>query len=1262
MMASRSFFRWSLLALCLTFLLGAAAFAGPEEGDPGDTPPLPTSTSTMVWEYVSALWANPDTVNAKIGAHWIHRETSSWYEHNESFGVSPLGGSAFHAPVAVAAGRTLDMTRDWYTTAAYTTAAGGNVVEVRNENGSKVQLDAGNGVSAPRRYGDLVLLAADVDGLVEADDSFHDEVLVLYDHIQDGVETLRLTVLKHDLTVLATTDVTDPPPAFRDGPSAGMATADIDANGAREIGIGYPWYSASAKLYYTRFLVYRYQEGALSCGTAAQSSFYSNAAYPVCLAGGDFNGDGVDELFTGSMSDRYTIPYLIEGYAVSTTLAPSKVASLTPYFGSSSYNMYFTPDKFRLDLAAAWFKDPGTTDLVTRRQLVIASGQPDWMDYYVVNAALEVVNFPLAWSSPSVQYTTIYANSVNGYYQIAPDDLKLLPGNFYGTLNTVPFQDLGLFITQTASSANGRQVNFVACKVDKGNLSIAQPYFKWTNLGTLSGSFPSLGVAKMDDGGRSLLLGPPTQIIMQDVLTVDYTIEDPPKHVDYLPVDPQDRDGEWECVFVSMFPEFSCMYSKEGENYSSHTEQSVSEGGAGLNAKIGADMEVKIHELLAKETIDASLEAKLNFSFQRSIDTADTTYHNYTYSLDQATDRDDIMQYKTRTYTIWRFPLYGYTALNPNTNQQAQGYYDVNFPPSSTMTTFMAGLGCSDFYQPVHQNGNVLTYPLQSSSPYTNDLGEFTVPGATEPLSQFLNDTNLTYGVDGSEKNLKITWTGGVSGETTQSWTEKLSGDVDFKISFSTKMFGCLKAGIDGEIALQADGSWSQITTDENESSNTGGLSITVPAMHGLNSSQIYSFTPYVYFSKSGNNKVRHAVTIPGTSAWWVQHYNGLPDPGLNLPNHFQPIWNEYTDDWDEYEVDESDMGKRMRGLFLQTAEPAEATGEPMDVTHSVTDGTALTVTARVYNFSFKACATPFDVKFEYVPVSDNDFETGPRVTIGTVRVPSMNPQEVKEVSVLWNTTGLGPASASMSNMYRIWVTVDAGNVVNAIHPRGSVCDNKEGYWPWSGGLQIYGASKGEGPVQLTSQAFFPRMRLGLRQTDGTLHTGWGSVTMGEWSKLSALVLSDVLDRRTLHVVFKDWVLFSDKPQKPLAYKLVHGVSYNGHNFPHLAYANFDWRPLEPGVHFIRAELANTSLAVSNANFPFEDHGGNLLVWVTSYDAKKDLEAAGRCLEKLEMERPRIVALGGEALFDRVREALSRIESETWDRVHATLPSDRRAD
>ncbi|MBP7864635.1 MAG: VCBS repeat-containing protein [Acidobacteria bacterium] len=1259
--------RGRLFALCLPalFWIWAPAVVRGEEGDPGDTPPLPTSTSTMVWEYVSALWANPDTANAKIGANWIHRETDSWYHHSESFGVSPLGGSAFHAPVAVAAGRTLDLTRDWYTTAAYTATASGNVVEVRNENGSTVHLDAGNGVSAPRRYGDLVLLAADVDGLVEADDSYHDEILVLYDRIQDGVETLRLTVLKHDLTVLAQTDVTNPAPVFLDGPCADMAAGDLDGDGLKEIAVGTQWFNAAGNSYYARLTAFRYQDGSLQAGASGQfdcPSYYH--PHPVSLASGDFNGDGVEDLFGGTSVEGNYTPYLVEGYTFDALLTPTRRCS--PYvnfnyplpYGS----MYFTPADYRIHLAAGWFKDPGTTDLPTRRQLAVASAQPDSMNVAAVNVALEVLDFDAAWSTAGGGLATIYAYDVDHYYTYRPDDIKLLPGNFYGTLNTVPFQDLGVFITQLPTSTSTRDINFVACKVDRNSLTVSQPYIKWNDVGILDAAFPGLGVARMDDGGRSVLLGPPIQLVMEDVVTPDYTIEEPPKHLDYLPVDPQDPTGEWAVVNLSRYDEFSCAYTQSGEQSVTHTGQSKAEGGAGLSAGLGIDMSVKANEILVKEKLDVSLDASIKFAFQRAVDTTNTQYNSYSYKMEHATDHDDILQYEARTYKVWRYPIYGYTALNPNTNQEAQGFYDVNFPPTSALTTFIGGLGCSDFYQPVHQNGNVLSYPLQASHPYAGDLGSFTLPGSSTPVTDFLNDTSLAYGVDGSAKTLDIEWTQKAGSEQQKSWSESLSGDLDFKMSFTVKELFFGKQTIDFNASLQADGNWSQITTDDKETSTTKGLTINVPAFPGLNSSQIYTFTPYAYFSTAGNSKVQHAVTLPGTSSWWNHQYGRLPDPGLNLPNHFLVHKNPYTGEWDDWEVDESTDGKRVRGLFIRTGEAAAATGDPMDVTHSVVDGAALTVTARVYNFSLLQCTTPFDVLFEYVPVNPvTDTETGPRVAIGSARVSALGPLGMQEVTVPWNTTGLGPATPDTCSTYRIWVTVDPGGAVEAIHPHGSVCDNKEGYWPWNGGVSVWSAL----PAARTAAAaeeFRPRMQLGLRQPDGTLHTGWGTAPEGENAKLSALIVADAPDRRTLHVVFYDWVLFSEIPQKALAHKLVQGVSWHGHVLGHAAYANLDWRPLEPGVHFIRAQFANTSLPYARTDFPPEDFGANLLVWVPSGDAGKDLETAGRSLENLEAERPRIVALGGEDLFHHVRASLSVIEARTRARIQPVVPSRRRVE
>ena len=101
----------------------------------------------------------------------------------------------------------------------------------------------------------------------------------------------------------------------------------------------------------------------------------------------------------------------------------------------------------------------------------------------------------------------------------------------------------------------------------------------------------------------------------------------------------------------------------------------------------------------------------------------------------------------------------------------------------------------------------------------------------------------------------------------------------------------------------------------------------------------------------------------------------------------------------------------------------------------SLTDGDAVQLCARVYNFSLSKPTGPFDVLFEYVPIDGGLNEMGPRVKVGTYSITDLGAFEtgdsMTEVCVPWDTTGLGDSSY----IYRFYVTVDPSDEVkNEIH------------------------------------------------------------------------------------------------------------------------------------------------------------------------------------------------------------------------------------
>lgn len=1268
MLNHQSYGRRRGIILCLVLLAGTAAAFLAADTNPGDTPPLPISSGLATWEDVGALFPIPNPTDGNLNVNYVHYESDGWWHHHDYPGTSPLGGAAFNAPAAVAAGRIVNQAKDYYVTAVYSTSGTGNFVEVRLNTGAKVHLDAGNGAQAPRRYGDLCLAAGDVDRQVDPDGTNHDEIIVLYNYIQDGVEKLRVTVLDYHLATLVTTDVSALGLVFLDGPSAALAAGDVNGDGAKEVLVGFQAFTNGTN--YPNLIAYRYENGHLVPGsTAVWTEMNSDQPLPVCLAAGDLSGDGVDEVALGaikSITASHFIQYKVVVYGFDANLTASvRVVVWPQQFIPYPPAFTMTPEQCRLSVGIGWFGTPDPDQPLTKRQLVIANLgiNPDHDDQTNngrnMLLCLEAIDFDATWlyyNHPNI------INPTTGHYKSPLDDIKVIPGDFKGTLNPAgPAMDLGLVLVQNAAAPGGRKVLFSVYNVwnSDGETGVGTPYFTDDGFAPMPAAFPLISVGKMDWNGESVVIGPPFHIVLQDYITPNFTIEEPPKHVDYVPTNPDadPSDWEWDTVYLSRDPEFKVKFTKNGEYSQKHTGQTKSEGGMGLNAGLGVDITAKFNLFfLIKCTLDADIQAKIDFAFKRAIDTMNTHTDTYSYDLEYATDCDDMLLYKTRNYDIWRYPVYGYTALNTTTEQVAQSYYEVVYPPSDPETVIVAGQGCPDFYQPIHQNGNVLSYPVPSSDLFKDYLGEITYPGAPGPVKDFLNKTDVVIGVDGGSKETSVTWQDSVGKETSKSWEEDLSGDIDFKLSASVKEILFSKQTINFNLGLQANGSWSQLDTDDKESSQSQGLTISVPSFPGIASNGMsYKFKPYAYISSSGNTKVQHAAIIDDSSgSWWKKVYNWAPDPGLNMPAHFMAEYNEYIGEYDTWVLNDTLSGKCIRGFFVETTQPSDSTGDPITVMKAgITAGTGLTLTVRIHNFSLMPCQTPFNVKFEYVAVNGADREDpGGRHLIGYAQVDSMQARGMQEVSVHWDTTGLGPTQVNASNNYRIWVTLDIPGTFETIHPRGSVCDNKEGFWPWSGGIAIWHptARKAAG-VWDNEELFEPKMVLGVREPDDTIHFGWGVVPEGQWSRLGVLVSADVPDRRNLQVVFYDWVVLSDKPQKAIACHLLNGVSWHPGEGRHLAHANHYWRPLDHGLHFIRSEFRNPSIPASAMGFPADDRNANLFVWVPDRSARKDLDRVETCALEVESRRDELVARLGEPLYEQLREYMGIFREAARDRL-----------
>src|SRR5262249_44856033 len=159
-----------------------------------------------------------------------------------------------------------------------------------------------------------------------------------------------------------------------------------------------------------------------------------------------------------------------------------------------------------------------------------------------------------------------------------------------------------------------------------------------------------------------------------------------------------------------------------------------------------------------------------------------------------------------------------------------------------------------DWYQPIHEPGNILSYPASADETFSPaDMGTYEIPcpaGATDcnpngtktmtgPMipatEEFLNETNgsivLNYvNTSGSGKQL--------------TYQHKLGTSQDVKVSYSAEV-GLFGGQGGGSVAFSSnsDNSWGNTTTSDSTSTSDTAITITRGA---ISSSQAYAIYPAV--------------------------------------------------------------------------------------------------------------------------------------------------------------------------------------------------------------------------------------------------------------------------------------------------------------------------------------------------------------------------------------------------------------------------------
>ena len=435
-----------------------------------------------------------------------------------------------------------------------------------------------------------------------------------------------------------------------------------------------------------------------------------------------------------------------------------------------------------------------------------------------------------------------------------------------------------------------------------------------------------LPLVAFDRDGKSGYLGAPIHVSVPGVVQTDFIMQEPPKHAYW------DEKAN-QVVNLTRFDGNNVMLSKQSTASFSGTstdETDWSIGGsvalsAGLTVKTGTDVGI----IKAGTQQDLDVTAKVSYDYNQHETGYNSQFGSRTLASTGQTSSDDYLKGRMQTFDIWRYRVYGAPQ-----NSGLNAFFEIEMPGPIVP---MSGGGLTySWYQPIHENGNILSYPRTLGNPLTSplvppDLGTYKLPdGSTGTGPEVPASLNS---FDGTAGSLSLEYGNGVTQGGSFSSSHSLAESLDIKYAFSASVEvggSGAAARFSAEAEVHNSNSWGSSNTSEN--TTTTGTKVELNKANG-NVNFSYPFYPVVYTTLDGTLKMAFSVPNPGDQGSnssgferYAQLYGGLPDPALNLPRHFDknPDPDQNVMGWlPNFEI----TRKRMRGLFLRKATLNTVTG-----------------------------------------------------------------------------------------------------------------------------------------------------------------------------------------------------------------------------------------------------------------------------------------------------------------------------------------------
>lgn len=500
--------------------------------------------------------------------------------------------------------------------------------------------------------------------------------------------------------------------------------------------------------------------------------------------------------------------------------------------------------------------------------------------------------------------------------------------------------------------------------------------------------------------GRSLLLGDPTKVVVNNHLQPSVVIKSPPMHVTTLPppagsdnnVNPSDNTviGNIITAFPNLFNAEFGINTTAGQTFNQNSTT-----GYTLSTQEGTETSVSYTIPDENSGASAKFSTTADQIHQNSVSNKYNSYMELMQGQPLGQRFDDEMMSVQNRQNIWSYPILGPNGVEcakcgtgtasscPGTAgcPVGDGPVVVHISAPDMITVAVGSTVNLEWYQPPEVPGNVLTYP------WTLAQLEQQFPGFL-PLSDVTPEIEITGTTDSP---ISVNWTVSNSNSTAYDSSVEHSFDTSLSLSANTDFFPGF--GVDASADLQYNSSNSFSTLFESE--NTGSLTVgfTINKNSVPNASMVqYPFRYYIFGQSPVPGTVQEqtfsANSFPVTGPlflgfeanpassseqspagpWWFDTYqNNNPDIALNLPAQWDWITDEgEPDDPKQFRFiknsDTSGLFYFMKSFFAIPAEGGK-TSCPSSIPGSgafdfgpqqtiFTNGENVLLCLRVYNLS----------------------------------------------------------------------------------------------------------------------------------------------------------------------------------------------------------------------------------------------------------------------------------------------------------------------